>query len=165
MARKKINLETKIILLTESGYRCGVPTCRSILALDFHHIIEVSEKGGNETSNLIALCPTCHALFHRGTISKESIYCWKQTLISLTQAFDTSSIDDLLFLNKLPSSKLMISGDGVLKFSRLIGIGFVEFDIFMQNGPIILYEVKLTEKGSQFIENWEKGNINALQNI
>src|SRR5207248_8959417 len=66
--RDNLPLKTRVIVLTEAGYRCAVPTCRSILALDMHHIWEVSAGGGDDPSNLIALCPTCHALYHRGNI-------------------------------------------------------------------------------------------------
>ncbi|MCD6215070.1 MAG: HNH endonuclease [Candidatus Desulfofervidus sp.] len=44
-----------------------------MFAIDIHHIIEVVEGGDNELANLIALCLTCHALFHRGIISRDSI--------------------------------------------------------------------------------------------
>src|ERR1700728_1479184 len=80
--RDDIGLKTKTLVLTEAGYRCAVPTCREILLLDLHHIWEVSEGGGDEATNLIALCPTCHALYHRGKIRVESIYAWKAMLIA-----------------------------------------------------------------------------------
>jgi hypothetical protein len=53
--RDNLPLKTRVIVLTESGYRCAVPTCRTILALDMHHIWEVSAGGGNDPSNLVAL--------------------------------------------------------------------------------------------------------------
>ena len=33
---------------------------------DIHHIIEVSEGGSNEMSNLIYICPNCHRELHFG---------------------------------------------------------------------------------------------------
>jgi hypothetical protein len=50
---------------------------------------------------LIALCPTCHALYHRGKISPQSIYAWKAMLVAIERAFDVQTIDKLLFLNSL----------------------------------------------------------------
>lgn len=79
--RENLSLKTRVLVLTEAGYRCAVPTCRNILALDMHHIWEVSAGGSDDPSNLIALCPTCHALYHRGTISAESIYIYKSMLV------------------------------------------------------------------------------------
>lgn len=156
--RKKIPDRLKMDVLTESGYRCAVPTCRNILAIDLHHIVEVSEGGENSLSNLVALCPNCHALFHRGTISRDSIYAWKGMLVAISQAFDISAIDDLIFLKNLKERELAVSGDGVLKFSRLIAAGLAGFRMLMQNGPIVLYEVGITKKGGLLVDAWTKGD-------
>jgi hypothetical protein len=53
--RKKLPSSITVAVLTEAGYRCAVPTCRNILAVDLHHIVEVSEGGSDEVSNLIDL--------------------------------------------------------------------------------------------------------------
>src|SRR5262249_19757962 len=82
----------------EAGYRCAVPTCRNILAIDLHHIVLVSDSGSNDLANLLALCPTCHALYHRGVITQDAIYSWKGMLVALSHAFDQATIDGLLFL-------------------------------------------------------------------
>ncbi|MFH1984746.1 MAG: HNH endonuclease [Pseudomonadota bacterium] len=82
------------LVLTEAGYRCAVPTCRSILAIDLHHIVEVSQDGSDTPENLLALCPTCHALYHRGTITRGSIQKWKQDLLSVSSQDFRSKIED-----------------------------------------------------------------------
>jgi len=158
MKRKKISMQVVREVLTESGYKCAVPTCRNILAIDIHHMVQVSEGGANVLSNLLALCPNCHSLHHKHIISRDSIYAWKLMLVSLSRAFDTNAMDDLLFLKQTPPKKLQISGDGVLKFSRLIGGGLAEFKLTMQNGPIVLYNVHLTQKGAQLVDAWMSGN-------
>src|SRR5882762_10775269 len=86
--REHLPLRTKTLVLTEAGYRCAVPTCRGILALDMHHIWEVMAGGGDDPANLVALCPTCHALYHRGTIRSDSIYLYKAMLVAISRAFD-----------------------------------------------------------------------------
>src|ERR1700722_5040761 len=106
--RADLPLKTRLIVLTESGYRCAVPTCRNILALDMHHISEVSAGGGDDPSNLIALCPTCHALYHRGTISAEAIYAYKAMLVAISRAFDLEAVDLLLFLGPLSQDFLIV---------------------------------------------------------
>jgi hypothetical protein len=55
-------------------------------------------------------------------------------LVSLSGAFDTNTIDDLLFLASPARSELYVSGDGVLKFSRLIGSGFAAFALHVAKG-------------------------------
>jgi|SRR3990167_1444218 len=165
MTRRKIPNTTVIQVLTEAGYRCAIPTCRTILAIDIHHIVEVAEGGGNETGNLLALCPTCHALFHRGEIQRDSIYAWKSMLISLSHAFDVQTIDDLLFLACPQANNLRVSGDGVLKFSRLIASGLASFSLAMQNGPLLLYSVCLTDKGKHLVSAWCSGNRHDVAQV
>jgi hypothetical protein len=80
----------------------------------------------------------------------------------LSRAFDVSTIDDLLFLSSKAINNLTISGDGVLKFSRLIAAGLAEFHLVMQNGPLVLYRVALTAKGRQLIDAWTSGNRQAV---
>jgi len=162
MKRKAIPTRVKLDVLTEAGYQCAVPTCRTILSIDIHHIDQVSEGGGNDLTNLIALCPTHHDMYHKKLISKDSIYAWKLMLVSLGRAFDTNTVDDLLFLNQNRSCDLQVSGDGVLKFSRLIGSGLAEFTLTMRNGPLVLYQVTLTAKGTQLVKAWVSGNREKL---
>ena len=71
--RKAVPMAVTLQVLTEAGYRCAVPTCPNMLAIDIHHIVEVADGGGNVLSNLLALCPMCHAMFTRGTIHRDSI--------------------------------------------------------------------------------------------
>ena len=150
--RKKLSLSTITLVLTEAGYRCAVPTCRGILALDMHHLHEVSAGGGDESANLIALCPTCHALYHRGTISQESIYAYKSMLVAISRAFDVEAIDRLLFLNMCPKDYLVVSGDGVLHFSRLIAAGLVNVEQKANNAwQLVTYAINISDKGRMLI--------------
>jgi HNH endonuclease len=199
MARTAIPLDVRVQVLTEAGYRCAVPTCRNILALDLHHIVEVKDRGPNDASNLLALCPTCHALYTRGTISREAINTWKLMLVTLNHAFDQESISNLLFLYhtqkeidartlkimedqerkqsiRMDGSELqeldaktitdinllMVSGDGVLKFSHLIASGLVTYQV-AKLYPAILYYVRLTYKGWKVVEAWLSGNRSAVK--
>jgi len=47
----------------------GIPDvciiCSDNRVLDLHHIVPTSKGGKGYVSNLINLCPTCHALVHR----------------------------------------------------------------------------------------------------
>ena len=94
MSSKNINVpkEIKTEVLTESGYKCVVPTCGNTLAIDLHHLIHVSEEGDNFATNLLALCPYCHAMYHRGNIHKDSIKYWKCRLEALNK-FGHSNIE------------------------------------------------------------------------
>jgi hypothetical protein len=151
-----------VAVLAEAGYRCAAPTCRTILAIDPHHIVEISEGNGYLVENLVAFCPTCHELFQRGVVRRDSISTWKSVLVSLGQGFDIASVDHLLFLNRPEAKSLRVSGDGVLQFSRLISAGLATFGVAMQNGPLILYWVILTNKGKLLVDAWTSGNREAV---
>jgi hypothetical protein len=164
--RKRLSNKVTTAVLTEAGYRCAVPTCRGILAIDMHHIWEVNAGGGNAPSNLIALCPTCHALYHRGTIKEESIYAYKAMLVSLSNAFDLEAIDKLLFLEMCPEDYLIVSGDGVLTFARLIAAGLASVKLMANNAnQIVTYSINLSEKGTNLITAWKSGKRTQLMDL
>lgn len=164
--RDKLLLKTRVMVLTESGYRCAVPTCRNILAMDMHHIWEVAAGGGDDPSNLIALCPTCHALYHRGTIKQESVYVYKAMLVAITRAFDVEAIDQLLFLESCEKDFLVVSGDGLLHFGRLIAAGLASVcQKSNNNWQIVTYAVNISDKGRQLIEAWKRGDRTRLSEV
>jgi HNH endonuclease len=162
--RRGLPLKTKTMVLTESGYRCAIPNCRNILALDMHHLYQVAHGGDNSPSNLIALCPTCHALYHRGTISADAIYTYKSMLVAISRGFDVDAIDRLLFLNSLKKNYLIVSGDGVLRFDRLIAAGLATFGRKANNHDLIVtYCVNISDKGRLIIEAWKAGDRERLK--
>lgn len=166
--RRRIPEAVRRHVLMEAGYRCGVPTCRNILAIDLHHIVPVSEDGGNEPDNLLPLCGLCHDLHHRGEIPPDAIRIWKGILVALNRAFDHETIDNLLFLQALDSKpRLIVSGDGVLRFSRLIAAGLATFkwqNVTRERRPDT-YSVALTDKGKLLVEAWTEGNAAALEDV
>jgi hypothetical protein len=127
--------------------------------MDMHHVHEVSEGGSDAPSNLIALCPTCHALYHRGTISRESIYVSKAMHVAMTRAFNVNAIDKLLFLEAHPTDFLVLSGDGLLHFGGLISAGLAETEVKANNNwQLVTYSVNLTDSGRRLITAWKKGD-------
>ena len=164
--RKKISLKTRLIVLTEAGYRCAVPTCRQILLLDLHHMYQVSEGGGDEPLNLIALCPNCHALYHRFDISADSIYAYKAMLVAIGRAFDVQAIDQLMFLGQIKRDFLIVSGDGVLHFSRLIAAELASVDPKANNNDLIVtYTVNISSKGRLLVDAWKQGDRTQLTKL
>jgi hypothetical protein len=164
--RKNLSVKTSLILLTESGYRCAVPNCRSILALDLHHIWEFSKGGSNDPANLIALCPNCHGLYHRGTIKTESIYVYKAMLVAITRAFDIEAIDQLLFLEMCKKDYLLVSGDGLLNFSRLIAADLATMEQKANNNDLLVtYAINISDKGKLLIRAWREGDRTRLKQV
>jgi hypothetical protein len=121
-----------------------------------HHIHEVSAGGGDEPFNLIALCPTCHALYHRGTISADAIYAYKAMLVAISRAFDLDAVDRLLFLRMCPDG-IVLSGDGLLHFARLIAAGLACFCPHKSSNEFY-HRVTLSEQGRLLIQAWQRGD-------
>lgn len=164
--RKKLPAQTRELLLTECGYKCAVPTCRNILALDMHHIWEVHAGGPDDLSNLIALCAYHHDMYHRGYISADSIYSYKAMLVAISRAFDIDAVDRLLFLNGCEKDFLVVSGDGLLHFGRLIAAGLATVNPKANNnGLLVTYCVNISDKGRLIIEAWKQGDRTRLQKL
>jgi hypothetical protein len=120
---------------------------------------QVSEGGGNDPENLIALCPTCHALYHRGTISADAIYSYKSMLVALSRAFDLEAVDRLLFLVNCKKDFVVVSGDGLVSFARLIAAGLASAEQKANNNWLIVsYAINISAKGRQIIEAWKSGD-------
>ncbi len=167
----KVSIATRIQVLTEAGYRCAVPTCRHPLALDLHHMEEVSAGGSDDVGNLLALCPTCHCLYHRGTIQGESIYAWKSMLITLSRAYSTESIDNFLLLAAVGDEetdpmahfkKLEVSGDAVLRLAPLINSGMVSYFGHLDDQDRRQYHVSITPFGRMYVDAWVSGRRDLL---
>ena len=59
--RKTIAASIRRKVLTEARYRCAVPTCRTILAIDLHHLVRVADGGEGRGRQPTGTCPNCHA--------------------------------------------------------------------------------------------------------
>lgn len=166
-----MQISTRALILHECGYKCSNPACRMVLTLDIHHIEYVSEGGGDGPENLLALCPNCHGLHHKGHIPRESLRAWKLLLLSMNEGFDRRSVDILLVLGTRKG--LMISGDGLLVCASLVASGLVEvyeMTEFVETsgsffGPLVTkedrvakYWIVLSPKGRVFVDAWKRGD-------
>lgn len=153
MARRQIQNEIRRQILHEAGYRCANPICRMVLAINIHHLDQVSEGGGNTLDNLIALCPNCHTLHHQGVIPHESLRTWKTLLVGLNEAFDKKAIDILLALRKI--SKITLRGEGMLDIAGLIASDFIECSQHHTD----VFDIMLSKKGKIFVQGWVSGKL------
>jgi hypothetical protein len=165
--RKPISATIRREVLIEAGYRCANPTCRQILALELHHMVEVAKGGENTVNNLIALCPTDHALYTTRKISADAIYAWKTVLVSLNASFDTEGINNLLFLSiTSPRKDLVISGDGVMKFSALVASGYADYRLLVNNAnQLVTYAAFLTQRGEMLVNAWKSGDRTQVDRL
>jgi hypothetical protein len=161
MPRSKLPIDVKMLALHEAGYRCANPACRQIITLDIHHIVTVAQGGGDGAENLLTLCPTCHAMHHRGVITGASIRAWKYLLMALNEAFDRRSIDALLLLNRL--GELELTPDGLMAWAGLVSSGYAEPRkvVMTASGGAAVVSLRLTDKGKAFVAGWMNGDQRA----
>jgi hypothetical protein len=127
---------------------------------------QVAHGGGDSPSNLIALCSYCHDMYHRGNIPTEAVYAWKSMLVAISRAFDLEAIDSLLFLEPLEEDFLIVSGDGLLHFARLIAAGLANVELKgNNNGLLVTYAVNISEKGKMLISAWRDGDRVRLKQV
>ncbi|MFI5386605.1 MAG: HNH endonuclease [Fimbriimonadales bacterium] len=158
--REKIPIDVRQHVLHLAGYICANPACRQIVTLDMHHMIEVVKGGGPTKENLIALCPNCHALYHRGGstgITHESIRAWHYLLLAINEAYPRHEVDILLALRKL--GQIRVSGDGVLRVASAVASGMIRVipDIDPNFGNFV-YDLCLDDKGLAFVDGWIAGD-------
>ncbi len=152
---------------------CGNPRCRHILTIELHHMVWVKDDGGNDPTNLLALCPNCHSLHTYGHIPPSAIRHWKGILHALNHAFSRESMELLLFLKNKTAQKMWLSGDGVLRFAGLISAGLVNFgeqawkNFMSMSGtaPSSSHKLRLTSIGDALVDAWLSGDEDAYRKV
>jgi hypothetical protein len=93
--------------------------------------------------------------------------------VALGHAFDQETIDSLLFLDNAESQTLLLSGDGVLRFMRVVASGLATFSrkdkvSFNTGGAVHSFErdyytVSLTSRGRLLVDAWKSGDREAVR--
>lgn len=165
--REPVPSHTKALVLLECGYMCANPRCRHVLTLELHHIHWVRDGGGNSASNLLALCPNCHALHTQGKIPHQAVRVWKGMVQSVNNT-NRDNVDIILHLEKMEKSNIgrsiRYSGESLLRLAGLLNSGVVEIlsgQAASGTGgspPFSAFEIKLTPLGCSLVEAWLQGD-------
>ena len=84
-------------------------------------------------------------------------------LVAIGRAFDVEAVDRLFFLAMCPKDYLVMSGDGVLHFSRLIAAGLVSVELKANNAwQLVTYAVNISPKGRMLVDAWREGDRTAI---
>jgi hypothetical protein len=68
-----------------------------------------------------------------------------------------------MFLTLCPKDYLVLSGDGVLEFARLIAAGLVQVEQKANNAwNFVTYAVNISPKGRMLIDAWKAGDRSAI---
>jgi hypothetical protein len=163
--RRAVPASVQREVLAEAGHMCANPRCRALI-LELHHIAWVKDGGGNEASNLVALCPNCHALHTRGDIPGSTIELWKLMLMRLNDALDRDSLDLLLFMYRF-GGRLAVTGDGLLRLARLMNTGLVDLGAksYGGPGPLDTWRPELTGLGTRLVVAWTDGDAGTVREL
>ncbi len=158
MKREHIPNDVKRRVLIEAGHRCAIPTCRSAVSVDIHHIKPVHEGGDNSPDNLIPLCPNCHRMVHDGKIDRKSVAIYKRNLRFTYDRFTQVEADLLFEMHKAPDGyEFAWNETMLLLLKRLFDAGFIIARRAGANmildgismGPVLL---QMTEKGRTYMK-------------
>ena len=177
VSRPAVPAELKRRLLQEAGFRCAVPTCRTIDPLDIEHIDGWAKVKEHKFENMIVLCANCHARVTRGKIPKSAIRNYKANLAVTNGRYSLFEMRLLEFFyvgyeamteNKTYITPVSISrkisedsclhvkglvDDGYLKLSSMLDVNNeIDAEVLKGhseiNGPLF---VLLTQKGVDFM--------------
>ena len=152
-------------VLVEAGHRCAVPTCRSVVGVDVHHIVPWNKRKEHKYPNLIALCPNCHRMAEKGDIDKKSLYLYKNNLRFLYDKFTTFEVDLLYELVELnPGEKHQFLPFLKLLIKRIMEAGYITYEetmaqVAMGDTKLNPDLIKITNSGRQFIQDISSKNI------
>ncbi|MET9294417.1 HNH endonuclease signature motif containing protein [Streptomyces sp. NPDC003077] len=124
----------------EAGHRCAVPVCRMPI-IEIAHIIPWAKVKKHEFDNLIALCPTCHALFDRGHIDRAAMRQYKSNLSPLSPFSLISHPDHIDLLSAYQKYRIRMEAwfGKIVEFNsaveRRVPVGELR-KIFMETGVV-----------------------------
>ncbi|PYE14059.1 HNH endonuclease [Williamsia limnetica] len=88
--RPPIPAELERALMIEAGFRCAIPTCRTVFPLEIEHIEDYSVVLKHEFGNMIVLCANCHRLKGTGprSIDRKALRQIKSNLGIVNQRYN-----------------------------------------------------------------------------
>lgn len=133
-------------LMIEAGYRCAVPTCRTVQPLDIEHIEDYTRVKKHEFSNMIVLCKNCHGMKGSGPrkLDRKALKQIKANLGLINHRYNDTerrilehfTRDEAATEVRLPATPVLFSyliQDGLIDavpdsgYSVLLGTGYDDF--------------------------------------
>lgn len=156
--RPPIPADLKRRILVEAGHRCAIPTCRSLVGVDIHHIVPWAECHKHEYANLIALCPNCHRMAHNGMIDRKSQFMYKDKLRLAHDQFSRFEVDFLFDCYRRCGSLVPWPSFLLVLLNRIMELGYVcvqKGNLTMSiggldNSPVYL---SLSDSGMKYVKS------------
>lgn len=163
-AREHIPAQLERELMLEAGYRCAIPTCRTVQPLEIEHIEDYAVAKKHEFHNMIVLCANCHRLKGTGprSLDRKALRQIKANLGRLNQRYNDTERRILEYFTEhgrdaivvLPGSEVLYSyliKDDIIYFiaesegTMKVTYGEPEKEFFVTCG------YRLTDKGKELI--------------
>src|SRR5262245_7610984 len=128
--RPPLPRELERAVKVEAGHRCAIPTCLAH-PIEIAHIEPRAADGSNDVfENLIALCPTCHAMYDlEKKIDRKAMRQYKANLSVLNGRYlDIERRVLEHFALNPDAERVALPGGFSLLLSHLIGDGLLELD-------------------------------------
>lgn len=128
--RPAIPAELERAVMLEAGYRCAVPSCRTVAPLQIDHIEDYARVQKHEFHNMIVLCSNCHGMKGTGPrkLDRKALRQLKANLRRVNQRYNDTERRILEhFVENGPDGSIPLPGSEVL-YSYLVKDGIIELD-------------------------------------
>lgn len=152
--------------MIEAGYRCAVPTCRTVAPLEIDHIEDYARVGKHDFSNMIVLCANCHRLKGDGprNLDRKALRIVKANLALINQRYNDTERRILEYFAENPDAEAVLLPETPVLFGYLLKDGLIEgqdrdrgvetaLSVETNDGQVhfITRGYALTEEGHRFV--------------
>ena len=162
-ARPKIPIELARRVKVEAGHRCAIPIC-GVGSIDIAHIVPWRQVKEHKFENLIVLCSNHHRMYDKDKkIDRQSMLMYKANLGLLNNRYGEVERRILhWFLGNPTEVDIILPSSFGLMVYNLVKDGLLfkantNSDIQLDGISLAPYKYQLTDKGKDFITNWQQG--------
>ncbi|CQD21584.1 HNH endonuclease [Mycolicibacterium conceptionense] len=114
--------------MIEAGYRCAVPTCRTVAPLEIEHIDDYAKVGKHEFANMIVLCANCHRMKGSGPrqLDRKALKIIKANLATINHRYNDTERRILEHFTENPEADAVLLPETPVLFGYLIKDGLIE---------------------------------------
>ncbi len=153
--------------MLEAGYRCAIPTCRTVQPLEIEHIDDYSAVRRHEFHNMIVLCANCHRLKGSGprSLDRKALRQLKVNLSKINNRYNETERRILEYFaeNGLEATVVLPATD--VLFSYLVKDSVIVLDPISKGSLYVTHSepeetfyvtggYQLTERGRELVERY-----------
>jgi hypothetical protein len=145
-ARRPIPAELERALMLEAGYRCAIPTCRTVQPLEIDHIEDYADVKDHAFHNMIVLCANCHRLKGTGprSLDRKALRQLKANLGRINQRYNDTERRILEYFAENGADAMVSLPGSQILYSYLIKDGIIELEPD-SDGSVTIYTADADE--------------------